>query len=66
MDHFHFVLGMGVNVIDKFQPEGRFYHRIGMRYYLNNGISLNAVLRSNWAKADFAEWGIGYTFNYKK
>ena len=66
LDHFHFVLGMGVNVIDKFQPEGRFYHRIGMRYYLNNGISLNAVLRSNWAKADFAEWGIGYTFNYKK
>ena len=66
LDHFHFVLGMGVNVIDKFQPEGRFYHRIGMRYYLNNGISINAVLRSNWAKADFAEWGIGYTFNYKK
>ncbi len=66
LDHFHFVLGMGVNVIDKFQPEGRFYHRIGMRYYFNNGISINAVLRSNWAKADFAEWGIGYTFNYKK
>ena len=66
LDHFHFVLGMGVNVIDKFQPEARFYHRIGMRYYLNNGLSINAVLRSNWAKADFAEWGIGYTFNYKK
>ncbi len=66
LDHFHFVLGMGVNILDKFQPEGRFYHRIGMRYYFENGISLNAVLRSNWAKADFAEWGIGYTFNYKK
>ena len=66
LDHFHFVLGMGVNVVDKFQPEGLFYHRIGMRYYFDNGISLNAVLRSNWAKADFAEWGVGYTFNYKK
>ena len=66
LDKFHFVLGMGMNIIDKFQPEGKFYHRVGMRYYFENGISLNAVLRSNWAKADFAEWGLGYTFNYKQ
>lgn len=66
LDHLHFVIGMGVNIRDKFVPEGMFYHRIGTRYYFNNGIHLNVVLRSNWAKADFAEWGIGYTFNYKK
>lgn len=66
LNHLHFVLGMGVNIRDKFVPEGMFYHRIGTRYYFNNGIHLNAVLRSNWAKADFAEWGIGYTFNYSK
>jgi hypothetical protein len=66
LDKFHLVIGMGVNVRDKYQPEGLFYHRIGMRYYLNNGVNLNLVLRSNWAKADFVEWGLGYTLNYKK
>ena len=66
LDKFHLVLGMGMNIRDKYQPESFLYHRIGMRYYFENGIHLNAVLRSNWAKADFVEWGIGYTFNYRK
>ena len=65
LDRFHLIIGMGMNVFDKFQPESFLYHKIGMRYYFYNGIHLNAVLRSNWAKADFAEWGIGYTINYK-
>jgi hypothetical protein len=64
LDRFHLIIGMGMNVFDKFQPESFLYHKIGMRYYFDNGIHLNAVLRSNWAKADFAEWGIGYTLNY--
>lgn len=66
LDRFHFVLGMGVNIRDKYQPESLLYHRIGARYYFDNGIHLNAVLRSNWAVADFTEWGIGYTFNYRR
>lgn len=65
LDNFHLVIGMGINIRDKYQPESLLYHRIGMRYYFKNGIHLNAVLRSNWAKADFTEWGIGYTFNYR-
>ena len=65
LDKFHLVLGMGINLRDKYQPESLFYHRVGMRYYFASGINLNVVLRSNWSKADFAEWGIGYTFNYK-
>lgn len=63
LDRFHLVLGMGMNIRDKYQPESFLYHRIGMRYCFENGMNLNAVLRSNWAKADFVEWGIGYTFN---
>ncbi len=66
LDRLHLITGMGFYVRDKFQPESFLYHRIGMRYYFDNGIHLNAVLRSNWAKADFVEWGIGYTFNYRK
>lgn len=66
LDRFHFVLGMGYYVRDKYQPEDAMYHRVGFRYYLKNGISLNVVLKSHWARADYVEWGIGYCFNWKK
>lgn len=65
LDRFHFVLGMGYYVRDKYQPEDAMYHRIGIRYYLKNGIQLNCVLKSHWARADYVEWGVGYTFNYR-
>lgn len=64
LDHLHFVLGMGVYVRDKFQPIDRFYHRIGLRYRFNNGISLGLVLKSHWARADYVEYGIGYSFKW--
>ena len=62
LDKFHFVLGMGVYVRDKFKPEDAVYHRVGMRYVFNNGININLVLKSHWARADYVEYGIGYTF----
>lgn len=66
LDRFHFVLGMGYYFRDKYQPEDAMYHRVGFRYYLKNGIILNVVLKSHWARADYVEWGIGYCFNWKK
>ncbi|MCJ8288711.1 MAG: acyloxyacyl hydrolase [Crocinitomicaceae bacterium] len=62
LDHLHFVLGMGVYVRDKFSPIDLFYHRAGVRYVFNNGINLGVVLKSHWARADYFEYGIGYTF----
>jgi hypothetical protein len=64
LDQFHLVVGMGAYVRDKFNQDGRLYHRIGMRYYFNNGINTQLVLHSHWGRADFAELGIGYTFNH--
>jgi hypothetical protein len=64
LDRFHFVLGMGVYLKDKYQPDDFLYHRVGFRYYLKNGITIQTVLKSHWAKADYVEWGVGYTFNY--
>lgn len=66
LDRFHFVLGMGVYLKDKYQPEDFLYHRVGFRYYFDNGINAQVVLKSHWARADYVEWGLGYTFNYKK
>ncbi len=64
LDRFHFALGMGVYLKDKYQPEDFMYHRIGMRYYFKNGVNLNLCLKSHWARADYVEWGVGYTINY--
>lgn len=67
LNQFHFVLGMGAYVKDKYNPDGKLYHRVGMRYYFKNGVHLNLVLKSHWGKADYFEWGIGYSFfNIKK
>jgi len=62
LDRFQLVTGMGVYVRDKFKPEDKFYHRVGMRYVFDSGININLVLKSHWARADYVEYGIGYTF----
>lgn len=62
LNHFQLITGMGVYVRDKYKPEDAFYHRVGMRYVFDNGINLNLVLKSHWARADYVEYGIGYTF----
>jgi hypothetical protein len=64
LDQFHFVFGMGAYLKDKYQPEDAVYHRVGMRYYFKNGINAQVQLKTHWARADYVEWGIGYTFNY--
>lgn len=62
LNQFHFVLGMGAYIRDFYNPDGLLYHRVGMRYYLKNGIHFNLVLKSHWGKADYVEWGVGYSF----
>lgn len=66
LDHMQIVLGMGAYVKDRYQPDGALYHRVGMRYQFDNGITANLVLKSHWAKADYIEYGVGYTFKYQK
>jgi len=62
LNRLHFVLGMGWYARDKFVQEENFYHRLGMRYILDNGLHFNLTLKSHWARADYVEYGIGYTF----
>lgn len=59
--HFHLVAGMGYYLYDPFQFQEPFYHRVGMRYVFDNGLNMNLVLKSHWARADYVEYGIGYT-----
>lgn len=62
LDRFHFLLGMGMYARDKFVQEERFYHRLGMRYVFPKGVTISILLKSHWARADYVEYGIGYTF----
>ncbi len=59
---FQIIVGMGAFIRDKYNPDDLFYHRTGMRYQINKHLLANITLKSNWAKADYVEWGIGYTF----
>jgi hypothetical protein len=62
LDKLQFVLGMGLYVRDQYFPDSRMYHRLGMRYQLTNKLLINFTLKTHWAKADYVEYGIGYTF----
>jgi hypothetical protein len=59
-NRFSTLLGMGVQLIDKYKINSPFYHRLGLRYYLNKSVQAGFAVRSNWGKADFLEWSIIY------
>ncbi len=65
-DHFHFVFGMGAYIRDVYKTDTPVYHRIGFRYQFTNGLQASCTLKSHFAKADYFELGLGYTFNYKQ
>jgi len=66
LDKLKFVLGMGVYLKDRYDMDDELYHRVGMRYQFDNGLLVNLVLKTHWAKADYVEYGIGYTFKYRE
>ena len=55
-------IDFGVYVYKKQTYNGMFFHRIGLRYLLNQHLVINATLLTHWAKADYFEWGLGYQF----
>jgi hypothetical protein len=63
-DRLHLLLGMGVYLRDKYKQESPLYHKVGVRYYMNEKINLNLVLKSHWGSADYLEMGMAYTFNH--
>ncbi|MFN4234642.1 MAG: acyloxyacyl hydrolase [Bacteroidia bacterium] len=55
-----FMIGMGTYIYTPYKGLGVIYHRVGIRYQINKKLSLNTTLKSHFAIADFAEWGIVY------
>ena len=55
------VTQLGFYIYAKDKSDGPIYDRLAIQYKLNNNILLNVALKTHFAKADFVEWGIGYS-----
>lgn len=60
-----FPLEMGVYVRQLIEPDGLFFHRMGVRYYGKKGLMLAFGMRSHWAVAYNFDYGIGYRWYLK-
>ncbi len=59
-------LEMGYYLYTKDGSNGHFFHRIGMRYYFKNNLVAILTLKTNWAVANYFEFGVGYKVPLKK
>jgi hypothetical protein len=66
---YHLVVGkmvpfldFGVYLLDPYKDQGPFYHRIGVRWQQGRHLFLNVSLKTHYAKAEIAEWGLGWKF----
>lgn len=55
------VTQLGFYIYAKDKSDGPVYDRLALQYKLNNNILLNVALKTHFAKADYVEWGIGYS-----
>jgi hypothetical protein len=57
-----FTIQMGGYFWQKSRSFENVYHRFGLKYRFSKHLMANITLKTYWANADFAEWGIGYRF----
>jgi hypothetical protein len=59
-----FVIQPGTYIYQKFEDDhGLFIYKLGFRYHLSDRYSVGVLLKAHWlAKADFLEFGVGYSF----
>lgn len=61
-----FPVEMGYYAVSKPKEDGPIFHRIGVRYFCDNGLMFNFSMKSHWAVASHFDYGIGYTFKLKR
>ena len=57
---------MGYYAVTTFKGDGIFYHRIGMRYHFKNNMVAVIGLKTNFAVANYFDFGVGYRLPLKK
>jgi len=60
-DRFSLKIQQGYYVVDPQRLNGSLYHRFGLRYALGGNFYAQLTLKTHFAKADYGEFGIGYT-----
>ena len=56
---------LGYHVVSKLADGSMFFNRIGMRYYFKNNIVALISLKTQWAVANYIEFGVGYRWPLK-
>ena len=56
------IFNYGLYVVDPYGGQGLQYHRIGLRYSVNENLLLNLSMKTHFAKAEYVEWGLGWRF----
>lgn len=54
----HMMVGMGRYLYKPLLPEGMWYHKFGARFQITERLWANVTIRSQWAKAEFFEYGL--------
>jgi hypothetical protein len=60
-----FTIQWGYYLFVRWNDDGDFYHRFGLKYYFNDHFIANLTIKTHFSKADFIEWGIGYRIPFK-
>lgn len=65
MGRISFPVEMGMYVGQLIEPDGLFFHRLGVRYFGEKGLVVAFGMRSHWAVAYNFDFGIGYRWKLK-
>ncbi|MFN0032159.1 MAG: acyloxyacyl hydrolase [Flavobacteriales bacterium] len=60
---FELKMQQGVYAKDHWKNAGIFYNRFGLRYNFKKNVFVQLMLKTHFAKADYGEMGIGYTWS---
>ncbi len=61
-NQFELKMQQGFYIHDNWKVDGNFYHRFGLRYRVTDHLFAQLTLKTHFAKADYGEWGMGYSF----
>lgn len=64
MGNLSFVVNFGVYLSAKEMSEGNLYQRLTLRYLFTDNLFANIALSTNWGKAEYIGFGIGYQMDF--
>jgi hypothetical protein len=59
-----FMFNFGFYLYTKEASEGQVYQRLTLKYYFINNAFAHIVLNTNWGKAEYVGFGLGYKLNF--